>query len=225
MRLFRHLQHGLSGSGPRLHVADVVPQTHAIRQWTETFPWTQLVAAVAQSCARRFPKRATGGRHPLPTRVLLALELLKHAVGASAEALCERLRTDVAVMEACGLDEGQRESPQEHGVLPATLAPFRSRMDATLGEARLALQAAAAMDAGLVSPAPLLVDPCPTDQGSPRVTDAPTRYKAQPKSSPSSRPASPERPRCRAKPTRSRATCKKSCAAVVAQAEGRAKSS
>jgi Transposase domain (DUF772) len=29
---------------------------------------------------------------------LLALALLKHAVGASDEAICERLRTDMAVM-------------------------------------------------------------------------------------------------------------------------------
>jgi hypothetical protein len=33
------------------------------------------------------------------------LELLKHEVGASDEAICERLRTDVAVMYAWGLEE------------------------------------------------------------------------------------------------------------------------
>jgi Transposase domain (DUF772) len=198
MRLFRHLQHWLSGSGPRLQVADVVPKTNSIRQWTDTFPWTKLVEAVEQSFARRFPKRAHGGRHPVPTRVLLALELLKHEVGASDEAICERLRTDVAVMYACGLDEVQLDSPQEHFVLPETLAQFRSRIDDALMDELLAIQAAAAMDEGLVSPAHLLVDTFPAEQGSQRVTDATTLYKAQKKSSnspcPSLSTAPPEQP-------------------------------
>jgi len=179
MRLFRHLQHWLRGSGPQLQVANVVPKTHAIRQWTDTFPWTTLVDAIEHSVARRFPKRATGGRHPVPTRVLLALELLKHAVGASDEAIGERLRTDVAVMSACGLDEVQLDRPQEHFVLPETLAPFRSRIDEALMEELGAIQAAAAMDEGLVSPAHLRVDTFPAEQGSQRVTDATTLYKAQ----------------------------------------------
>ena len=195
MRLLRHLQHWLSGSGPKLHVADVVPKTHSIRQWAETFPWTQLVEAVEYSFANRFPKRANGGRHPVPIRVLLALELLKHEVGASDEAICERLRTDVAIMYACGLDEVQLDSPQEHFVLPEILAQFRSRLDEALMDELLAIQAAAAMDEGLVSPAHLLVDTFPTEQGSQRVTDATTLYKAHKKSSNSSRPASPEQPR------------------------------
>jgi hypothetical protein len=88
MRLLRHLQHWLSGSGPRLQVAAVVPQTNSIRRWADTFPWAKLVDAVEQSFARRFPKRSPGGRRPVPTRVLLALELLKHEVGASDEAIC-----------------------------------------------------------------------------------------------------------------------------------------
>jgi hypothetical protein len=186
MRLLRHLQHWLSGSGPRLQVADVVPQTHSIRQWTDTFPWPTLVEAVEQSFARRFPKRATGGRHPIPTRVLLALELLKHEVGASDAAICERLRTDVAVMYACGLVEVHLASPQESFVLPETLAQFRSRIDEALMDELLAIQAAAAMDEGLVSPAHLLVDTFPAEQGSQRVTDATTLYKAQKNSSTSS---------------------------------------
>jgi hypothetical protein len=62
-------------------------------------------------------------------------------------------------------------------------------------DALLALQAAAAMGEGLVSPAHLLVDTFPTAQGSQRVTDATTLYKAQKKSSNSSRPASPKRRR------------------------------
>lgn len=197
MRLFRHLQHWLGGSGPHLQVADVVPKTHAIRQWADTFPWAALVEAVECSVASRFPKRSTGGRRPVPTRVLLALELLKHEVGASDEAICERLRTDVAVMYACGLDVVQFDSRQEHFVLPETLAQFRRRIAEALMDELLAIQAAAAMDEGLVSPAHLLVDTFPAEQGSQRVTDATTLYKAQKKSStslPTSRSSAPSAP-------------------------------
>jgi hypothetical protein len=106
---------------------------------------------------------------------LLALELLKHEVGASDEAICERLRTDIAVMYACGLAAVQLEHPQEPFVLPETLAQCRSRLDEALMDELLAMQAAAAMEAGLVSPAPLLVDTFPAEQDSQRVTDATTR--------------------------------------------------
>jgi hypothetical protein len=51
----------------------------------------------------------------------------------------------------------------------------------------IAIQAAAAMDAGLVSPAHLVMDTFPAEQGSQRVTDATTLYKAQKKHSRSSR--------------------------------------
>jgi len=129
---------------------------------------------------------------------LLALELLKHEVGASDEAICERLRTDVAVIYVYCFDEVQIDSPQEHFVLPETRAQFRSRMDDTLIDELLAFQAAAAMGEGLASPAHLLVDTFPTAQGSQRVTDATTLYKAQKKSSNSSHPALSERPGCRA---------------------------
>jgi hypothetical protein len=187
MRLLRHLQHWLGGSGPHLRVADVVPTTNSIRQWTDTFPWVEMVEAIEKSVARRFPKRSPCGRRPVPTRVLLALELLKHEVGASDEAICERLRTDVAVMYACGIDDVQLDNPQAHFVLPETLGQFRSRLDEALIDELLAIQAAAAMDEGLVSPAHLLVDTFPAEQGSQRVTDATTLYKAQKKSSDSSR--------------------------------------
>lgn len=187
MRLLRHLQHWLGGSGPPLRVANVVPTTNSIRQWSDTFPWAEMVGAIEQSFARRFPKRSPRGRRPVPTRMLLALELLKHEVGASDEAICERLRTDVAVMYACGIETVQLDSPQAHFVLPETLAQFRSRLDEALIEELLAIQAAAAMDEGLVSPAHLLVDTFPAEQGSQRVTDATTLYKAQKKSSNSSR--------------------------------------
>jgi Transposase domain (DUF772) len=187
MRLLRHLQHWLGGSGPHLRVADVVPTTNSIRQWTDTFPWVEMVEAIEKSVARRFPKRSPCGRRPVPTRVLLALELLKHEVGASDEAICERLRTDVAVMYACGIDDVQLDNPQAHFVLPETLGQFRSRLDEALIDELLAIQAAAAMDEGLVSPAHLLVDTFPADQGSQRVPDATTQYTAQKKSSDSSR--------------------------------------
>jgi hypothetical protein len=73
-------------------------------------------------------------------------------------------------------------------VLPAGLAQFRSRIDDALMEELLAIQAATAMEAGLVSPAHLVVDTFPSEQGSQRVNDAATLYKAQKKSSRSSRP-------------------------------------
>jgi hypothetical protein len=183
MRFIRHLQHWLGGSGPRLRVADVVPETHSIRQWSDTFPWAAMVEAIEQSFARRFPTHSHRGRRPVPPRVLLALELLKHEVGASDEAICERLRTDVAVMYACGLEDVQLDTPRAHFVLPETLAQFRGRLDEALLDDLLAIQAAAAMDEGLVSPAHLLVDTFPAEQGSQRVTDATTLYRAKKKPS------------------------------------------
>jgi hypothetical protein len=72
-------------------------------------------------------------------------------------------------------------------VLPEVLAQFRSRLDGALMDELLALQAAAAMEAGLVSPAHLVVDTFPSEQGSPGGNDAATLYKAKKKSSRSSR--------------------------------------
>jgi len=199
MRVVRYLQHWLSGPGPRLQVADFVPVMHPIRQWADTFPWATLVTAIDRSFAQRFPPHSNRGRPPVSPRVLLALELLKHEVGASDEAICHRLRTDFAVMYACGIETVQFDDAQEHFVLPETLAQFRQRLDEALMDELLAIQAAAAMEAGLVSPAHLLVDTFPSEQGSQRVTDATTLYKAQKKSSSSSRllprPASRKRPR------------------------------
>jgi hypothetical protein len=181
MRLVRYLQHWLSGTGPRLQVADFVPDTHPIRQWADTFPWATLVAAVEHSFATRFPTRSPRGRAPIPIRVLLALELLKHEVGASDEDICHRLRTDCAVMDACGLQEYQAPRSQGHFVLPETLCEFRGRIDEVLMDALIAIQAATAMEAGLVSPAHLVIDTFPCEQGSQRVTDATTLSKAQKK--------------------------------------------
>lgn len=187
MHLLRHLQHWVRGQGPCLCVADFVPETHPIRQWADTFPWAALVEAIEKSVAERFAKTSSRGRRPVATRVLLALELLKHELGASDEQICHRLRTDFAVMYACGITAVQVDRSQTHFVLPQTLAQFRSRIDAALMDELLAIQAAAAMDEGLVSPAHLIVDTFPAEQGSQRVTDASTLYKAQKKSSNSSR--------------------------------------
>jgi hypothetical protein len=117
---------------------------------------------------------------------LLALELLKHELGASDEDICHRLRTDFAVMYACGLREYQVNPSQAHFVLPETLCEFRGRMDEALMDELIAIQSAAAMDEGLVSPAHLVIDTFPSEQGSQRVTDATTLYKAQKKRSRSS---------------------------------------
>jgi hypothetical protein len=82
-------------------------------------------------------------------------------------------------MDACGLPAVQADHAQAHFVLPETLAQFRSRIDQDLMDTLVAIQAAAAIEAGLVSPAHLLVDTFPVEQGSQRVTDATTLYKAQ----------------------------------------------
>lgn len=183
MGILNYLQHWLTERGPRLLTAKFIPETHPIRLWADTFPWDSMVEAVEQSFKQRFPKkRPKGGRAPVSPRVLLALELLKHELGESDEGICQRLRTDVAVMYACGLSEVQVESSQAHFVLPETLAQFRRRIDSDLMDELVAIQAAAAMDEGLVSPAHLLVDTFPSEQGTQRVTDAATLYKAQKKS-------------------------------------------
>ena len=65
---------------------------------------------------------------------------------------------------------------------------FRSsRLEEPLLQELLALQAAAAIEEGAVSPAHLVVDTFPSEQGSQRVNDAATLYKAKKKSSSSSR--------------------------------------
>jgi len=183
MPLLRYLQHWLSGHGPCVQVADFVPETHPIRQWAETFPWAALVAAVDRRFAQRFPNPTRRGRPPVSTRGLLALELLKHELSGSDAQLCSRLRTDLAVMSACGIREVQVDGSQEHVVLPEVLAQFRRRLDEPLMEELLAIQAATAMEAGLVSPAHVVVDTFPSEQGSQRVNDAATLYKAKKNSS------------------------------------------
>jgi hypothetical protein len=164
-----------------LQETDFVPQSDPIRQWADTFPWDALVEAIEQSFTQRFPKPSNRGRRPVPIRVLLALELLKHELGASDDDICHRFRTDFAVMYACGLREYRINPSQAHFVLPTTLCEFRGRIDEALMDELIAIQAAADMDDGLVSPAHLVVDTFPWEQGSQRVTDATTLYKAQKK--------------------------------------------
>src|SRR5262245_14203527 len=103
MRFIRYLQHWLGGTGAPWQVTDFVPVMPPIRQWADTLPWAALISAIAQRFAPRLPPPSPGGRRPVPIRVLLALELLKHALGASDEESCHRLQTDFAVMYACGL--------------------------------------------------------------------------------------------------------------------------
>lgn len=183
MRLLRQLQHWLTGPGRPLRVADFVPETHPIRQWADTFPWAAIVTAVDRSVAQRFPTLSARGRPAVATRVLLALELLKHELHCSDEQICSQLRTDLAVMYACGITEVQVNGAQAHFVLPELLTQFRSRLDEDLLQELLALQAAAAIAEGAVSPAHLVVDTFPSEQGSQRVNDAATLYKAKKKSS------------------------------------------
>jgi hypothetical protein len=187
MRLLRHLQLWLTGTGRPLIVADFVPETHPVRQWADTFPWAALVVAVDQHVAQHFPTPTGRGRAPVATRVLLALELLKHELHCSDEQICSQLRTDLAVMYACGIEQVHVNRDQPHFVLPELLTQFRSRLDETVLQELVALQAAAAMEEGAVSPTHLVVDTFPSEQGSQRVNDAATLYKAKKKSSSSSR--------------------------------------
>ena len=148
MPLLRYLQHWLTGRGPCLQVAGFVPETHPLRQGAETLPWAALVAAIDRSFAQRFPTPSRRGRPPISTRVLWALELLKHALACADEQICRRWRTDLAVMDACGITEVQVDGSQEHFVLPEVLAQFRRRLDAPLMEELLAIPAATAMEDG-----------------------------------------------------------------------------
>lgn len=186
MSMLRQLCHWLTGRGPRIPVSAFVPPTHPLRQWADTCPWAAWMGALEASWARRFPKPHSGGQAPIPLRVLWALELLKAETHSSDEAICSRLRTDFAVMYACGIDAVQVEGSQDHFVLPETLAQFRARLDDALMDELLAIQSAAAIDAGFVRPEHLVGDTFPVEQGSQRVTDATTLYKAKKNSSTSS---------------------------------------
>jgi hypothetical protein len=69
MRFLRHLQQWLTGPGQPLVVADFVPETHPLRQWADTLPWTALVAAVTRNFTRRCPTPTARGRAPVAPRV------------------------------------------------------------------------------------------------------------------------------------------------------------
>jgi hypothetical protein len=90
-------------------------------------------------------------------------------------------------MSACGIREVQVNRAQDHLVLPELLPQFRSRLDEAVLKELWAIQAATAIEQGVVSPAHLVVDTFPSEQGSQRVNDAATLYKAKKKSSRSSR--------------------------------------
>ena len=68
---------------------------------------------------------------------------------------------------------------QEHFVLPEILTLFRSRLDESVLNELVALQAAAAIEQGVGSPAHLVVAPCPSAPGSQRVTEAATLSRAK----------------------------------------------
>ena len=182
MGIVRQLQHWLGGKGPPLVVADFVPEDHPLRLWDDTFPWVALVEAVDEDLNTSSPEPSTRGRPGVSTRVLLALEFLKSELSCSDEQICSRLRTDFAVMYACGLEEVQADRRQSHFVLPEILAQFRSRLSEELMPQLLQIQTTAAMEAGLISPSHLVVDTFASEQGSQRVTDATTLYKAKKKS-------------------------------------------
>ena len=187
MGKLRQLCHWLTGQGKSIDVSEFVPQSHPLRQWADVLPWSKFVAAVEESFARRFPRQRSGGQAPLPTRVLLALELLKAELSCSDEQICARLRTDFGVMYACGIEQVKVDRSQAHYVLPESLCQFRSQIDESLMAQLVAIQSAEAMEEGLVSPQHLVVDTFPSEQGSQRVTDATTLYKSKKKSSRSSK--------------------------------------
>ena len=183
MGIVRQLQHWLSGQGPRLVVADFVPADHPLRLWADTFPWPKLVEAVeAHLGTPPAQQKLPGGRPGVSSRVLLALELLKAELACSDEQICSRLRTDFAVMYACGIEGVQADRGQSHFVLPELLSQFRSQLGEELMPQLLQIQATAAIEAGLVSPSHLVADTFASEQGSQRVTDAATLYKAKKKS-------------------------------------------
>jgi hypothetical protein len=183
MPILRYLQHGLTGGGLGLQVADFVPDTHPLRQWADTCPWAALVAVIDRSCAQRFPKATTRGRPPISTRVVGAWALLQHALAGSDEQLGSRWRTDVAVRSACGSGKVQVDGSQEPVVRPEVGAHVRRRLDAPWMEALLVIQVATAMEDGRVRPAPLVVATWPREPGSQRVNAAATWSKAPQKSS------------------------------------------
>jgi hypothetical protein len=170
------------------------------------------------------PQATTRGRPPVSTRGWLAWAGLQHAWACAAAQLCRRVRTDRAVMDACGIEPVPVEGAQAQVGLPEVLAPCRRRLDAPLLAERRAIQAVTALAGGLVSLVHLVVDTFPRAPGSPRVNAAAPLEKAPPKVSRSSRPAPrtapPETPRAKGESTRASTPCQRCCAAGVASAGG-----
>ena len=132
------------------------------------------VGRFGSCCRAKFRKTVSQtlpprGRAPVFSRMLLALELLNQAMDASDENICHSLRTACAVIYACGLREYQAHRSQAHFVLPETLCELRGRIDEALMDEIIAIQAAAAMEEGLVSPAHLVINSFPADQGTYRL--------------------------------------------------------
>jgi hypothetical protein len=75
---------------------------------------------------------------------------LKQELTCSDEQICRRLRTDLAVMSACGMTKVQEDGSQARVVLPEVLAQFRRRLDEPLLEEWLAIQATTAIEDGVV---------------------------------------------------------------------------
>jgi len=122
------------------------------------------------------------GRPSVSLRVLRALELLTHELNASAEDICQRLRTDGAVMYACGLPEVHADHAQAHCVFPKpwpSAGAHRSRPD---GHAR-GHTGGRGHGCRPRQPAHLLGATFPAEQGRQRVTEATTLSKAPKNSS------------------------------------------
>lgn len=204
MGKLRQLCHWFTGQEKSIDVSDFVPPTHPLRQWSDVLPWSKFVEATEKSFTSRFPKQQSGGQASLPIRVLLALELLKAELNCSDEQICARLRTDFAVMYACGIEHVKVDRSQAHYVLPESLCQFRRRIDETLMAQWVTIQASEAMEEGLVSPEHLMVDTFPSEQGSQRITDATTLYKA--KKSPPHHPTHSPPLNCRRQPNQDRSS-------------------
>jgi hypothetical protein len=107
MRLFRHLQHWLSEQDTRLRVADFVPESHPIRQWADTFPWTALVEAIElknqaerlrydlKQVMRRFGRQCRG-RGKVLSRLVRDTEARLIEVGQPIVALAQAAQAGLA---------------------------------------------------------------------------------------------------------------------------------
>ena len=89
-------------------------------------------------------------------------------------------------VEGVGLGAVQVDGTHDDVVRPEPWWRFGGRLEEGLLDELVALQSAAALEAGWVSAEHLVADTFPVEQGSQRVTDATTLYKAKKKSSSSS---------------------------------------